>query len=161
MSNGFWRGMIGLRLAGSESYILGRDSILYEYREVKANPLEYIDECGRIWRCNRHFLTDMGSVPRAFRWLIDKDSFIRAFLYHDDLYEHRGLWLLTGHGWALQDFNRRQADDMLYVMARAEGANKATAAAIWAAVRIGGWVPWDRRTTDSVDKDRKTHQPPR
>lgn len=40
---------------------------------------------------NKHFVTDMGSIPKALDWLFPKDRF--NYFPHDSGYEERGLWI--------------------------------------------------------------------
>lgn len=104
------------------------------------SALTYIDNYGGSWRPDRHFFTDMGSVPRLAQVLIPKDRFLEAFLIHDSAYIHGGLWRWSAlvQGWRFSYMTRRQADELLYEMCLSSGAWQSTAWAIYLAVRVGG-----------------------
>lgn len=121
--------------------------LIYEFTLEPDSPLTYISADGTAYQPDRHFLTDMGSVPRTAQLLIPKDRF-RGFYLHDSAYRHKGLWikLPTEKHFYFVRMSRREADDLLYEMCLAdpEPAWHATARAIWLAVRAGGWAGWGK-----------------
>lgn len=90
---------------------------------------------GQLWliaakRAVAPGVTDLASIPAAFRWFASPDGpFVKAAALHDMLYVTRGL---DGH------YTRRQCDDIFREAMAAIGVPEGTAAAIYEAVRVGG-----------------------
>jgi hypothetical protein len=81
-------------------------------------------------------VTDLGSIPRAFRWFAAPDGpGVKAFCLHDYLYITRGL-----DGW----YTRAQADWILLEAMLALGVDSGLASVIYDAVRLGGGGGWGR-----------------
>lgn len=79
-------------------------------------------------------VTDLGSVPPAFRWFANPAGpGVKPFHLHDHLY------VSTGEDGR---FTRRDADSILYEALIAVGVDPAQAFAIYTAVRLGGGGAW-------------------
>lgn len=78
------------------------------------------------------FECDLASVPRVLWWWASPDGKYRAAaVIHDFLYR-------------TQECSRRAADAVFYHAMRAAGVRRTQALAMWAGVRLGGWVAWRR-----------------
>ena len=71
----------------------------YDFTLDPVAPLTYHDGRGGKYQPNRHYTrqakddtTDMGSIPKCLQWLIAKDKYLLAFIYHDSAWEHEGVW---------------------------------------------------------------------
>jgi hypothetical protein len=83
-------------------------------------------------------LTDLASIPAAFRWLVSNDDrrIIRPAIVHDWLYMLQGkLPAMT--------LSRSHVDLLFYEMLRVEGMGWWKARMMWAAVRVGGSIAWN------------------
>ena len=79
----------------------------------------------------RGFVTDLGSVPRMFWWLVSPEEIIHGAIVHDYLYRN-------------QIGRRTAADRLLYRSARRYiGPFRATV--VWLGVRFGGYFTWRER----------------
>ena len=133
------------------------DSILTE--EIKGccgiyywlqGVIEWVDEDGNRWKTNRLTVSDGFSVPRAF-WGMMKNLVSRLAGYcHDEEY-----WL--------QDFSKDIADYNIFagVLAQCEGLSRwhqfkitIIAGIIWAGLRLGGWVAWNKYTRELEEHGR-------
>lgn len=115
--------------------------------------LEYIDGCQ--WRVMSAFaykpkvgpavlvpagfITDFASVPRVFWRLIGpptgygaRAAYGKAAVLHDFLYTHPG------------PRDRKACDAFFLEAMTAAGVSPLRRHLMWAAVRIGGWAPWNR-----------------
>jgi len=80
----------------------------------------------------RGFNTDLASIPRVFWITLPKSGkYDRAAVVHDFLYAHNGV-------------TRKQADDVLKEAMEVLGVGQWTRWKIYAGVRLGGMVPWNR-----------------
>jgi hypothetical protein len=87
------------------------------------------------------FVSDLGTIPRVFRWIIDNDDFPAAFLLHDYLYrvkpriDHIGC-----------DVPRELADALMWkamIITRSERKFKRLKAWLaWLAVRLFAYKAW-------------------
>ena len=126
---------------------------IYKVELDEANSLCYFDGV-YYWQPDRHYFSDMGSVPRLAQVFaaFGKDHYLLSYLFHDCAYTFKGLYrsdLGARFGYEFFALTRKQADEMLYDMIRAEGGWRITAWAIYRAVRLGGWIGWgkgDERT---------------
>ncbi len=114
---------------------------VFEFCNDPVNPLTFwLDDYTWI-QPGRHFDgCDFGSVPLCLQGLVSPLCAPRSFILHDYMYEFHGWWTKTG----FVTICRKQADDLLYDMMRAEGCNKWTASKTWAGVRAGGWPVWPK-----------------
>lgn len=84
------------------------------------------------------YLSDLVSVPRLARWLVDSQnpSTRRPAAVHDYLYTD-----LTHR------FTKREADRIFYDALIEEGTSRWLAWLMWKAVRIGGQGSWSKKGT--------------
>jgi hypothetical protein len=120
---------------------------IYEFTNHKNDPLTC--KMGLIlYRPDRHFYTDLGSVPKTFQKLLPrwfaKDRFAKSYIFHDSAYKHKGVWVNVNGKWEFRALTRKQADEMLYEMILLEGGSRAAARLIYAGVRMGGWRGWGK-----------------
>lgn len=119
---------------------------LYEFQNYMPDPLTCVLPCMRIVRPDRHFTTDLGSVPKTLQALAPiyfaKDRFPKSYIFHDSHYKHGGGWFAIKGGWEFRRLTRKQADDILREMVLLEGGSRIAARLIWAGVRAGGWASW-------------------
>jgi hypothetical protein len=81
-------------------------------------------------------LTDLASIPWFLRWLFPiVGASILAAIIHDALYRNTYIDS-TG------EITRREADAILLAIMRDSGVSWGQRWAMWAGVRIGGWVSW-------------------
>lgn len=85
------------------------------------------------------YITDGGSVPDAFRGIVEPHGkYLVAFFIHDALY-------------STELCKRSIADDLLCRLCGELGANWIVRNGIWTAVRIGGGFVWKEHTIRSID----------
>lgn len=84
------------------------------------------------------FRTDLASIPPALRWFVSNDDrkIIRPAICHDWLYQQQHV--------KNRFFSREEADLLFYEMLRVEGMHWFKARMMYYAVRLGGWMAWDR-----------------
>ena len=74
------------------------------------------------------FVTDLASIPRALRWMINPNGKSRrAAVLHDFLY--------TG-----QHLSRKDSDLLFLAALKADGVGLVTRQALYRGVRMGGWL---------------------
>lgn len=105
------------------------------------DKLDYYSTGGRGWTIPAGTITDFGSVPEVVDWIIPSIETIAdpAYIFHDYLYsEHRaGLDRCK---------DRNEADHLLYEALLICGVAKWRARLIWAGVRMGGSVAWNKKS---------------
>ena len=123
---------------------------LYEFENDLLDPWTYHHPCGYSVRPDRHFVTDMGSIPKILQGLIpvlfSKDLWLGDFCLHDSGYKHGGLWFAK-HDPLVFTFSkmaRSAVDEMLDITIHASGGGCISSAPIWAGVRLGGWASFDK-----------------
>ena len=79
------------------------------------------------------FITDFASIPR-FLWAIwpPMGAYSAAAILHDFLYTS-------------QSRTRRQSDDIFFEAMGVLGVGLITRYALYYGVRIGGWIPWEKK----------------
>ena len=83
------------------------------------------------------FVTDLASVPKLLRGLLDPtDPSRRPAVLHDWLYCSQNK----------HDYTRQQADALFRVALRADGSSAVAAFIYHAGVRAGGWRYWKKRS---------------
>jgi hypothetical protein len=88
----------------------------------------------------RGFITDLASIPKLFRGLLDvNDSHRKAAVLHDFLY-------------CLQGFTRKQCDDMFLEAMTSIGVPRYKRHLMYVAVRAGGWLIWNKRANTPPDE---------
>jgi len=138
--------------------------VIYLYEPGEHDPLTYHAPDGTKLRPGR-METDMGSIPPWAQFLVQKDVFLFAFLFHDFCYLANGLfarhidriddaprsadWIpveaqAPHEEWHFVEFTRRQADEMLACMVGAQGGVLAQRLIVGASVTVGGWAVWKR-----------------
>jgi len=116
-----------------EEYMRGARSVPGEW--VVFQPLIYEGSLGQL-TVPRGFITDLASIPKFMRGLLDvNDSHRRAAVLHDFLY-------------CAQHLTRKQADDLLLEAMEAIGVQAWKRNAMYAAVRVGGWAYWNKRANE-------------
>jgi len=78
----------------------------------------------------RGFETDLASIPRIFRWLLNQNGGSRRpAVLHDYLYR-------------MQPISRAEADAIFRRALEAEGVILPGRWLYWSGVRLGGWIAW-------------------
>ncbi len=134
---------------------------LYEFTLREPN-LTYIDSDGVWYRPDRHFITDRMSNPKITQCIWQESRFLGP-LFHDSAYCHGGLWVSFDQGktWKFHEMSRCEADNLLARMIIHDPypGNYLSAGAIWAGVRLGGWLSWgkgdSRRERQGPEAQRK------
>ncbi len=91
------------------------------------------------------FRTDFASIPRIFAWLIPKNgSHDAAAIVHDYLYRHQPLVPSPAPLRSMQRISRRDADRLFRRIMRELGTNCVRYNLMYAGVRIGGWVAYNK-----------------
>ena len=87
---------------------------------------------------------DGASVPRwPVTWFVAGGRGNLAALLHDVAYQRQGL-VVDG---VFRPLTRSEADALFWEALAADpmsGTNAVTRSLMWAAVRVGGWLPWSR-----------------
>jgi hypothetical protein len=127
---------------------------IYDFSLVLHAPLTFHDGSGRAITPNRHYLTDMGSIPRfppILQAVVPKDRFL-GFFHHDSGYEFGGLHV----DGVFTPMTRRQIDDLLFDMILADPipGGRAIAWTVWSQVRLFGRGNFGKRTELPPDPPR-------
>lgn len=78
------------------------------------------------------FLTDLASIPRLAQWIIPVNgTHRRAAILHDYLF-------------VIQDRDRASVDRLFLEAMKADGVSWLTRTTMYSAVRVGGWMPWNK-----------------
>lgn len=100
--------------------------------------LRYYTKRGHLIRIPKGFLCDLASIPRIFRPILSVNGDHReAAILHDWLYYKKG------HA-ALSIFTREECDKLFLEAMLESGVSKAKSYLMFAGVRVGGWVAWNR-----------------
>lgn len=100
---------------------------------VLLHSLIYRAEAGRRFTVPRGFITDLASIPRPLRGLLNQNGKSRRpAVLHDFLY-------------CVQSMTRAQADALFLEALKAAKVNAAVRYVMWAGVRAGGWAYWSKR----------------
>lgn len=100
--------------------------------------LRYRTPRGDLIRIPKRFICDLASIPRLFRIFIGVNGKHRqAAIVHDWLYYKKG------HA-ALRQFTREECDQIFYDAMIDCDVSEWKAYLMWAAVRLGGWIAWQR-----------------
>ena len=100
---------------------------------VLFQPLKYVTESGMKLIVPDGFVTDLASIPRILYSVIPVNGLHRsAAILHDYLYES-------------QTYGRRKCDDLFLEAMKSSGVRYTQRMAMYIGVRIGGWVPWNKR----------------
>lgn len=118
---------------------------LFEFNLDDGTPMAFRAADGLRLKPNRTFARyDFGSVPLVLQSLVSPLCSPRGFACHDSFYQFHGCWEAHDGEDRWTPMTRRQADDLLRRMMRAEGCTGWTAFKAWLAVRVGGSRGWDR-----------------
>ena len=99
-------------------------------------PLTYISSSYYIVAVPAGFITDLASVPRILQsWVPQHGAHSLAAIIHDYLY-------------ATQPISRKHADDMFLEALEDSGVGLLRRYALYAGVRVGGWIAWGSRKRD-------------
>jgi len=94
--------------------------------------LTFSDGSTRLYSVPTGFVTDFASIPRITHPIIPKlGRYNRPAILHDYLY-------------ASGDFPRRTADTIFLLAMKNVGVSAARRQIMYLAVRVGGWVPWNK-----------------
>ena len=92
------------------------------------SPLVYTSKVGKVWIVPKGFTTDLASIPRAARILIDRNGPSRpAATLHDYLY-------------ATGAVSRAEADSLFLEALEAASVGWVTRHLMHSAVRVAGWM---------------------
>ena len=92
------------------------------------SPLVYTSKAGRVWIVPKGFITDLASIPRTARILIDRNGSSRpAAVLHDYLY-------------ATGAVGRVEADSLFLEALEAASVGWMTRHLMHSAVRVAGWM---------------------
>lgn len=104
-----------------------------EYEWTLETPLWYVTHSGEDIIVSPGFGTDLASIPRLFHSIVPVNGKHRAAaIVHDWLYVQ-------------QDRTRADADRIFLEAMDDLGVRWSQRWAMYAAVRVGGWMPWNRR----------------
>ena len=136
---GLWLNVNGFSLV--PDYGLSNwNKIIYEF--TSKNPtLTYIDDDKNEWTPDRHYFTDMGSIPKWLQFLIAKDRFL-GFYLHDSGYKFCGLY----KNGKFVYLSRKDIDELLYKMCLDDPIKpwNSTAYVVYKAVREFGAYSYGR-----------------
>jgi len=136
-------GTYKLESCGWSGWLWGKE--LYEFTNDDADPLT-VELDGTLYRPDRHYKSDLGSVPRTLQFILPKyfakDRYVKSFLLHDQSYLFGSIWVAVHGGWENRKLTRKQADTMLRDTILCEGGSKANARLIYWGVRMGGFASW-------------------
>ena len=96
---------------------------------------------------SKGFTTDLASIPRIARLLFPVNDLHRpAAVVHDWLYVRQRMLhrTLDSHCW----IKREDADLVFYELMLSAGVNRIKAWVMYRAVRVGGWVFFNRRARE-------------
>lgn len=84
------------------------------------------------------FITDLASIPRALRGVLEQNGRSRkAAVLHD--------WLYSSQRIGTRRITRAQADAVFRQALEAEHVGWVARSLYWSGVRVGGWLPWGKR----------------
>lgn len=98
----------------------------------------FVTQAGYAIQVPSGFVTDLASIPRVLRLLIQVNGrHSDAAIIHDWLYYKKGRV-------GLRTFTRKQCDDFFFEAMLESGVPKWKAWTMWSGVRVGGWVAWSK-----------------
>lgn len=107
--------------------LIGKRGIYYWLQE----PVTWFDVDADIHRVPSGWLSDGYSVPEIL-WGLCRGLRSRLPAYSHD------------HAYVMHDMSRKQADANLRDGIISTGGNRWTAWKVWAGVRLGGWIAWNK-----------------
>lgn len=117
---------------------------MYDFTLDLEDPLSFFDD-EFIYQPNRKQTTDLGSVPRFVQGIrgFGKDDWEIAFLFHDAICKHGGLWVAGEFVKIPRKKGDRLLRDMIKIEAKLKKKKLLGAIVkwpIWLGVRIGAWM---------------------
>ena len=109
----------------------------WEFQLDKRTPLQFVGNDQTRWETDRHFVTDLGSIPAFLQWMFNPAEYTLAFLFHDSGCIHKGMFRKDA---SMAEFiflpmTRAEIDGMLRDLIRAEGGSWLHAWQIYLGVR--------------------------
>lgn len=130
MSSGFFATRLNL-----DEHLVNGESVPGEW--VLLKDLVYVSRSGVSYRVPRGFITDLASIPKPVRGLLDvNDKHRRAAVLHDYLYCVQGL-------------PRAEVDALFLEAMEAVNVQPWKRKLMWAGVRVGGWMYWNKRAREN------------
>lgn len=111
---------------------------------INAEMLEhvvYVDKKGRTFRTEIGLITDFGSIPQAFRNIIDnRGKLIRPFVFHDGLYQDKIEMLqIDGITWRKYTASEEESNGLLLESGESLGASELELHTIYGMLELCGW----------------------
>ena len=103
------------------------------------NDLIYQTKAGEIITVPKGFDTDLASIPRIFHSIIPVNG------------KHRSPAIIHDHLYVVQDRSRSEADAVFLEAMESVGVRWTQRYAMYWAVRVGGWLPWNQRQEEKND----------
>ena len=166
---GEWRGTADFQKIGSERRKLlgipvGKTDIHHVVSSHR-DPLRLYSYISRLeYRTAMDLVCDLGSIHPLLQPIggelleLDPYAFKNSYWLHDGTHKEGGVWVRdpfnVDSAWVFVKFDRVNSDILLNWGLSAEGANNATLAAVYRAVRAGGFVPWNNHR--KLDADPKS-----
>ena len=116
---------------------------LFEFYTPGRFGPSFLDKWGRFWTAELNGeQSDLGSVPPDLTWLAGAaTSYPCSYAFHDIGCRFNGLYMWDGMGFVFENLRRKDIDELLPQMVRAEGAGWGESQAIYAGVRLGSRFP--------------------
>ena len=130
---------------------------LYQFTNNPDDPLTYRAVNGTLYRTGTSFQTDKGSVPPFIRIFIRPSAYERSYAFHDYGYKHGGFFQSRGGvdaGYVFVPMSRLEVDRLLREMIVASRGCRATAAIVYAGVRIGAGRAWENYRANDFANER-------
>lgn len=102
-------------------------------------PMQVVTAAGEHIEIPVGFFTDLASIPRIFHSIIPVNG------------KHRLPAILHDYLYAIQDRERSEADALFLEAAEACGVRWTQRQAMYLAVRVGGWLPWNNNVKDKSE----------
>jgi hypothetical protein len=146
-----------LKDGGMGPYLGKLKKPLYRFSLTDVNPITFRRDNGELIRCDRHFTTDFGSIPRLCQLIVPAAQYRAPFIFHDSAFLHHGEYVKKPDDlcFSFRGLTMRQANERLYEMMIAEGAWWITAQAVLRVLNIAGGFAWGNKGS----RDRAGSQP--
>lgn len=121
-------------------YVLDGLSVSKEW--VVERPLLYFSKAGDWYEVPKGFITDLASIPKPLRGLIEVNG------------RHRKAAVLHDYLYCTQKVTREEADALFLEAMGMIGVDTVQRNAMWLGVRAFGWRYWNKRTSpDDIIQD--------
>jgi len=127
--------------------IFRSDPILRPFGDTEwklETPLVYETRQGETIVVPPGFITDLASIPRLLHWLIPVNG------------RHRSAAIVHDYLFVIQDRERSEVDRIFLDAMEDCGVRWSQRQAMYRAVRLGGWIPWNKNTK-AIKEDPATH----